>query len=62
MSEYQSNEVPIIDRSLSDNEQAAVSQLSSRVKLRSNRAAFTYSWGHRAQTEKAYVKAQLERS
>lgn len=45
MSEYQSNEVPTIDRSLSDNEQAAVSQLSSRVQLSSNRAAFTYSYG-----------------
>lgn len=45
MSEYQYYEFQTIDRPLTDDEQAAVSQLSSRVELNSNRAVFTYSYG-----------------
>ena len=45
MSEYQYYEFQTIDRHLTDEEQAALSQLSSRVEISSTRAVFTYSYG-----------------
>jgi hypothetical protein len=45
MSEYQYYEFQAIDRPLTDKEQAAISQLSSRVKLTSHRAIFVYNYG-----------------
>ncbi|MGK7875396.1 MAG: hypothetical protein AB4426_19475 [Xenococcaceae cyanobacterium] len=45
MSEYQYYEFQTIDRPLTEDEQAAVSQLSSRVLLSSTKAVFTYSYG-----------------
>jgi hypothetical protein len=45
MSEYQYYEFQTIDKPLTENQQAAISQLSSRVQLSSTRAVFTYSYG-----------------
>lgn len=45
MSEYQYYEFQTIDRPLTKEEQAAVSQLSRRVELSSTRAVFSYSNG-----------------
>lgn len=45
MSEYQHYEFQAIDRPLTEDEQAAISQLSSRVQLSSTKAIFTYSHG-----------------
>ena len=45
MSEYQYYEFQAIDRPLTDEEQAAIRQLSSRVVLTPISAAFTYNYG-----------------
>jgi hypothetical protein len=45
MSEYQYYEFQTIDRPLTREEQADISQLSSRVELSSTRAVFTYQYG-----------------
>lgn len=45
MSEYQYYEFQTIDRPLTRQEQAEISQLSSRVALTSTRAVFTYQYG-----------------
>jgi hypothetical protein len=45
MSEYQYYEFQTVDRPLTREEQADVSQLSSRVELSSTRAVFTYQFG-----------------
>ncbi len=45
MSEYQYYEFQTIDRPLNDIERDAISQLSSRVKLSTTKAIFTYSFG-----------------
>lgn len=45
MSEYQYYEFQAIDRPLTDEEQAAMRQLSSRVVLTPTSAAFTYNYG-----------------
>jgi len=45
MSEYQYYEFQSIDRPLTREEQAEISQLSSRVELSSTRAVFTYQYG-----------------
>lgn len=45
MSEYQYYEFRTIDRPLTDEEQAAMRQLSSRVVLTPTSAAFTYNYG-----------------
>ena len=45
MSEYQHYEFQAIDRPLTEDEQAAVSQLSSRVRLSSTKAIFIYNYG-----------------
>ncbi len=45
MSEYQYYEFQAIDRPLTDEAQAAMRQLSSRVVLTPTRAAFTYNYG-----------------
>ena len=45
MSEYQHYEFQAIDRPLTEDEQAAVSQLSSRVQLSSTKAIFIYNYG-----------------
>ena len=45
MSEYQYYEFQTIDRPLTREEQADISQLSSRVQLSSTRAVFTYQYG-----------------
>lgn len=45
VSEYQYYEFQAIDRPLTEDERAAVGQLSSRVELSSTRAVFTYSYG-----------------
>lgn len=45
MSEYQYYEFQTIDRSLTQVEQRALGQLSSRVQLSSTKAVFTYSYG-----------------
>ena len=45
MSEYQYYEFRTIERSLSDTERDAISQLSSRVKLSATKAIFNYSFG-----------------
>ena len=45
MSEYQLYEFQTIDKSLTEEEQAAISKLSSRVKLSSTQAIFNYSFG-----------------
>jgi hypothetical protein len=44
MSEYQYYEFQAIDRPLTEEEQRAVAQLSSRVHPHPRRAVFTYSW------------------
>lgn len=45
MSEYQYYEFQAIDRPLTQDERAAISQLSSRVKPTATSASFTYSYG-----------------
>jgi hypothetical protein len=45
MSEYQYYEFQAIDRPLTEEEQQAVSQLSSRVDPHPWRAVFVYHWG-----------------
>ena len=45
MSEFQYYEFQTIDKLLTDEEQAAISQLSSRVALTANQAVFTYQFG-----------------
>ncbi|MFM7880301.1 MAG: hypothetical protein ACKO8H_00005, partial [Microcystis panniformis] len=45
MSEYQYYEFQAIDRTLTQEERAAISQLSSRVKPTATSAIFTYSYG-----------------
>ena len=45
MSEYQYYEFQALDRPLTREEQADISQLSSRVELSSTRAVFTYQYG-----------------
>jgi len=45
MSEFQYYEFQTIDRPLTDEEQAAISRLSSRVALTANQAVFTYQYG-----------------
>ncbi len=45
MSEYQYYEFRVMDRPLTDEEQAAMRQLSSRVVLTPTSAAFTYNYG-----------------
>jgi hypothetical protein len=45
MSEYQYYEFQALDRALTDEEQADVARLSSRVELSPHRAVFTYSYG-----------------
>jgi hypothetical protein len=45
MSEYQYYEFQAIDRPLTEKEQQAVAQLSSRVDPHPRRAVFTYSFG-----------------
>ncbi len=45
MSEYQYYEFQALDRPLTRQEQADISQLSSRVELSSTRAVFTYQYG-----------------
>ena len=44
MSEYQYYEFQAIDRPLTDEEQAAISSISSRVELSRRKAVFTYSY------------------
>ncbi len=46
MSEYQYYEFQAIDRPLTQEERAAISQLSSRVKPTATTASFTYSYGN----------------
>ena len=46
MSEYQYYEFQAIDRPLTQEERAAISQLSSRVKPTATSASFTYSYGN----------------
>lgn len=45
MSEYQHYEWQTVDRLLTENEQQAVSSLSSHIEVSSSRAVVTYSWG-----------------
>lgn len=45
MSEYQYYEFKAIERPLHDKEKEAISKLSSRVQLTSNKASFNYSYG-----------------
>ena len=45
MSEYQYYEFQSIDRRLTQSEQEALSQLSSRAQISSTRAIFVYSYG-----------------
>ena len=52
MSEYQYYEFQSVDRRLTQSEQEALSQLSSRAKISSNRAIFVYSYGDLPGNEK----------
>ncbi len=45
MSEYQYYEFQSVDRRLTQSEQEALSQLSSRAQISSSRAIFVYSYG-----------------
>lgn len=46
MSEYQYHEWQVVDRILTADEQAVVSDLSSHIEVSSSRALVTYSWGN----------------
>ena len=46
MSEYQYYEWQTLDRPLTPEEQAAVSELSSHIEVTSSQAVVTYSWGN----------------
>ncbi|MEG3938591.1 hypothetical protein QT995_10550 [Microcoleus sp. S36b_A3] len=52
MSEYQYYEFQSVDRRLTQSEQEALSQLSSRAQISSNRAIFVYSYGDLPGNEK----------
>ncbi|MEG4441388.1 hypothetical protein QUB47_13390 [Microcoleus sp. AT9_B5] len=52
MSEYQYYEFQSVDRPLTQSEQEALSQLSSRAQISSNRAIFVYSYGDLPGNEK----------